>query len=66
MSIRNSMSKDKNRGEYILKGVESITTEWVQFPENDLSDKACQWNNNIWIVEDKPAIEICKMYSWLS
>ena len=42
LSIRNSMSKNRSRGEYLLERVESITTEGVELPKNVLLDEACQ------------------------
>jgi len=35
-------------------------TEEVKLLRDVLPDKACQWNNNVQIVENKPAIEISK------
>ena len=45
LSIGNSMSENRNRGEYLLERVESITTEKVKIPGNVLLDEACQWNS---------------------
>ena len=41
------MSKNRSRGECLLERVESIMTEGVEFSENVLLDKTCQWNDNI-------------------
>ena len=60
LSIRNSVSENGSRDECFLERVESIMTEGVELPRDILSGKACQWNNNVWIVEDKPVIEISK------
>jgi len=54
------MSENGSRGEYLLEGVESIMTGGVKPPENILSDKACQWNDNVQVIEDKPVVKICK------
>jgi len=45
LSIGNSMSENRNRGEYLLERVESIMTEKVKIPGNVLLDEACQWNS---------------------
>jgi len=50
---------NRSRGECLLEWVESIMTEWIELLENVLPGKAYQWNDNIWVVEDKPVIEIC-------
>jgi len=34
--------------------------ERVEFPRNILPGKACQWNDNVQVVEDKLAIKVCK------
>ena len=41
LSIRNPMSKDKSRGKYFLKRVESILIGEVKLPRNVLLDEAC-------------------------
>ena len=61
LSIRNSMSEDRDRDECFLKRVESITTERVKLPRNILLGEVCQSNNNVWIIEDELAIEINKI-----
>jgi len=33
----------------------------VELSENILLDKSYQWNNNLWIVKDKPVIKISKI-----
>jgi len=52
------MSENRSGDECLLEGVESIMTEEVKLPKNVLPGKVCQWNDNVQIVEDKPAIEI--------
>ena len=60
LCIRNPMSKNGCGCECLFERVESITTGKVEFPRNILSGKTCQWNDNVQIIEDKPAIEISK------
>ena len=60
LSIGNSISENRSGGKYLLERVESITTGGVKLPRNVLLGKACQWNDDIQIVEDEPAIEISK------
>jgi len=60
LSIRNPMSEDRSGGECFLKRVESILIEGVKLPKNVLSGKMCQWNDNVQVVEDKPAVKVCK------
>ena len=45
--IRNPMSEDRSRGKYLLERIESITIGGVKLPRNVLSDKVCQWNDNV-------------------
>ncbi len=40
--------------------VESILTGGVKLPRNVLPSKACQWNDNVQVVEDKLAIKVCE------
>jgi len=47
LSIGNPVYENKNRDKYILQGVESITIEEIELPENVLPDKTYQWNNNV-------------------
>jgi len=47
LSIGNPMSEDRNRGEYFLKRVESISTGGVELPRNILLGEVCQWNDNV-------------------
>ena len=54
------MSKDRSKGKCFLKRVESILTEGVKLPRNVLPGKTCQWNNNVQIVEDEPAVKVCE------
>ena len=60
LSIRNPMSKDRSRGKYFLERVESISTREVKLPRNILLGEACQWNNNVQVVEDELAVKACK------
>ena len=61
LSIGNPMSENGSGGKCFLESVESITTGGVRLPENVLPGEACQWNNNVQVVEDELAIEICKI-----
>ena len=58
--IRNPMSEDRSRGKCFLERVESILTGRVKLPKNVLLGKACQWNDNVRVVEDEPVIKVCK------
>jgi len=60
LSIGNPMSKDRSRGKCFLERVENILTGGVELPRNVLLDKACQWNDNVRVVEDEPAVKVCK------
>jgi len=60
LSIGNPISKDGSRGKYLLEKVESIMTEGVKLSRNILLGEVCQWNDNVQVVEDKPAVKICK------
>ena len=54
------MSKNRRRGKCLLKRAESITTGGVKLPRNVLLGEACQWNDNVQIIENEPEIEISK------
>ena len=60
LSIGNPMSKDRSGGKYFLERVESILTGEVELPRNILPGEACQWNDNVQVVEDEPAVKVCK------
>ena len=60
LSIGNPMSKDRSGGKCFLERVESILTGGVKLPRNVLPDEACQWNDNVRVVEDEPAVKISK------
>jgi len=45
------MSKNRSRGECFLERVESILTEGVKLPRNVLLGEACQWNDNVRVVD---------------
>jgi len=60
LSIRNPVHENGSRGEYLLERVENITTGGIKLSVNVLPGKACQWNNNIQVVEDKPVIKVSK------
>jgi len=54
------MSKDGSRGKCFLERVESIYTGGVELPRNVLPGEACQWNDNVQVVEDEPAVKVCE------
>jgi len=58
LSIRSLISKDRYGGKYFFERVESISTEGVELPRNVLLGEACQWNDNVQIVEDEPAVKV--------
>jgi len=47
LSIRNLMSKNESRNEYLLEKIESITTGGVELSRNVLSGEVCQLNDNV-------------------
>ena len=61
MSIGNPVHENRNRDKYLLQGVESTTIGEIELPENVLPDKAYQWDNNVWVVENKLAIKVSKI-----
>ena len=60
LSMRNPMSKDRSGGECFLERVESILTGEVKLPRNVLPGEACQWNDNVQVVEDELVVKVCK------
>jgi len=60
LSIGNPMGEDRSRGKCFLERVESILTGGVKLPRNVLLGEACQWNDNVQIVEDEPAVKVSK------
>jgi len=54
------MSKDRSGGKCFLERVESIYTGGVELPRNVLLGETCQWNNNVRVVEDEPAVKVCE------
>ena len=52
------MSKDRSEGKCFLERVESILTGGVKLPRNVLPGEACQWNDNVRVVEDEPAVKV--------
>ena len=55
------MSKDRSKDKYLLERVESVTTGKVKLPRNVLPGEAYQWNDNVRVVEDEPAVKVCKI-----
>jgi len=60
LSIRNSMSEDRCGGKCFLERVESILTGGVELPRSVLLGEVCQWNDNVQVVEDEPAVKVCE------
>jgi len=60
LSIENPMSKDGNGGKCFIERVESIYTGEVELPRNVLPGEVCQWNNNVQVVKDEPAVKVCE------
>jgi len=60
LSIGNPMSKDGSRGKCFIERVESIYTGEVELPRNVLLGEVCQWNNNVRVVKDEPAVKVCE------
>ena len=58
LNIGNPMSKDKSGGKCFLERVESILTRGVELSRNVLPGEACQWNDNVRVVEDEPAVKV--------
>jgi len=54
------MSENRSEGECFLERIESIMTGEVKLSRNVLLGKACQWNDNVQVVEDKLAVKVCK------
>ena len=54
------MSKDRSGGKCFLERVKNILTGGVELPRNVLSGEAYQWNDNVQVVEDEPAVKVCK------
>ena len=54
------MSEDRSGGECFLERVESILTGGVKLQRNVLPGEACQWNNNVQVVKNEPALKVCK------
>ena len=55
------MSEDRCGGECFLKRVKSILTGGVKLPRNVLPGEACQWNDNVQVVEDELAVKVCEI-----
>jgi len=58
LSIGNLMSEDRSGDKCFFERVESILTGGVKLPRNVLPGKACQWNDNVRIVEDELAVKV--------
>ena len=61
LHIKDLVHEDGSRDKYLLEGVESIMTGEIELPENILLGKACQWNDNIWVVEDEPVVKVSEI-----
>ena len=60
LSIGNPMSKDRSGDKCFPERVESIYIGGVELPRNVLLGEACQWNDNVQIIEDELVIKISK------
>ena len=58
LSIGNPMSEDRSGGKCFLERVESILTGGIKLPRNFLPGEACQWNDNVRVVEDEPVVKV--------
>jgi len=47
LSIGDPISKNRSRGEYLFKRIESTITGGVELPRNVLLGEVCQWNDNV-------------------
>jgi len=54
------MSEDRCRGKCFLERVESILIGGAELPRNVLPGEACQWNDNVQVVKDEPAVKVCE------
>ena len=54
------MSKNRGESECFFERIESITPGEVELSKDVLLDETCQWNDNVQIIEDEPAIKISK------
>jgi len=60
LSIGNLMSEDRYGDKCFLERVESILTGGVELPRNILLGEACQWNDNVQVVEDELVVKVCE------
>jgi len=60
LSIGNPISKDRNGDKYFLEKVESISIGKVKLLRSVLLGEACQWNDNVQVVEDEPVVKVRK------
>ena len=61
LSIGNPMSEDRYGGKCFLERVESILIRGVEFPRIVLLGEACQWSDNIQVVEDELVVKVCEV-----
>ena len=54
------MSENRSGGKCFLERVESIFTGGVELPRNVLLGEVCQWDDNVRVVEDEPAVKVSK------
>ena len=52
------MSENGSGGKCLLERIESIMIERVKLLRDVLLGEACQWNDNVQVVEDKLVIKI--------
>jgi len=56
----NPISEDRYGDKCFLERVGSIYTEGVELSKNVLLSEACQWNDNVQVVEDELAVKVCE------
>ena len=66
LSIGNSISENRSRGECFLERIESIRTGGVKLPRNILLGEVCQCNDNVQVVKDEPAVKVCETWEGLN
>ena len=59
------MYEDGSRDEYLFKRVESIIIG-IELLGNILPSKACQWNNNVWVVKNELVIRVSEIWKELN
>jgi len=60
LCIWNLMRKDRSRGEGLLQGIKCYSTFVVKIPRSVFSGKTSEWNDYVWIIENKTSVEVSK------